>query len=83
MPKFRIGCYTTVSYFLEVEAPDKETVRDFYDDCDGDEFHRCEEDGWELGYIEEVHEDVSPDFIIAHVGEDDDVVVTRVTREEE
>lgn len=53
MPKYRILCYSTIPYWLDVEAPSKEAVEKYYDGCDGTEFiHGCA-DGWEFSDIME------------------------------
>lgn len=48
MPKYRILCSTTTSYWLDVEAPSWEAARQFYGRCDGGEFHKGQEDDWSL-----------------------------------
>ena len=49
MAKFMIECSTTRSYWVIVEAPDGATALEWYDGCDGDEFHGGDhEDGWQL-----------------------------------
>ena len=51
MAKFVIQCSTTVSYHLVVEAPSEEAARIYYEGCDGSEFHRTDELGWQLDDI--------------------------------
>jgi hypothetical protein len=51
MPKFRINCYSTISYTLLVEAPNEGIAAAYYDICDSGDFHRCSETGWELDEI--------------------------------
>lgn len=73
MPRYRIHCSTTRSYWLTVEAPNAEAVHDYYSGTDGDEFHAGEEDGWAFHEVEELPESCdSPktDVVIFPVADD-------------
>ncbi len=54
MPNFMVRCSTTRSYWIVVEAPDAPTALDWYEGCDGGEFHCGEEEGWQLDECYEV-----------------------------
>ena len=63
--KYIITCYTTTSYSYVITAPSKDAASMYYYDSDGSEFHIGEEDGWELGGIEEVPKDWAYDVDLA------------------
>lgn len=54
MSKYIIHCSTTRSYWLTVEAPNKEAVYSYYEGSDGDKFNAGDEDGWTFHEIEDV-----------------------------
>tara|TARA_Y100000310_G_scaffold193056_1_gene193016 strand:- start:61 stop:333 length:273 start_codon:yes stop_codon:yes gene_type:complete len=73
--KYIISCYTTTNYYLTVSAPSRDAARQYYYSSDGSEFHQGEEDGWDMGDIEEV--DVGsycPDVDVAVNNDGDEVV---------
>jgi hypothetical protein len=55
--KYIISCYTTTNYYYVITAPNAEAARRFYHGSEVDNFHQGDEDGWELGDIEEIEED--------------------------
>jgi len=51
-----------------VEAPSKEAARIYYEGCDGSEFHRTDQLGWQLDDIYE-HEHADEDCTVNEEGE--------------
>ncbi len=81
MPRFRIICTTTRTYWLTVEAPSKEAAEKYYDGCTGEEFHSGQEEGWNLDEIVPL----SPDEGTGHdveVDEDGEVTPAPATTED-
>jgi len=70
MPKFRIMCSTSKSYWLTVEAPDMGAVKSWYEGCDGDEFEEGEEGGWRVDDMYQLpsHEVMTPKIRIDEEG---------------
>ena len=52
--KYILTCYTTTQYNYVITAPSREAARRYYYASDCSEFHQGEEDGCELGDIEEI-----------------------------
>ena len=46
MPKFRILCSTGIQYTCVVEAPTREAADLWYENSDGNDFSKGDEDGW-------------------------------------
>lgn len=65
MPKFKVLCTTTRTYYLTVDAPTKEAAERWYDKADGGEFKSYGgECGWELDEIYEVPAEEDADITV-------------------
>jgi hypothetical protein len=51
MTLFRIVCYKTKSYALDIEAPTKTAAAAYYDKCDTSAFYATSGEEWELDGI--------------------------------
>ncbi len=71
MPLFRIVCYKTKSYALDIEAPTKAAAVAYYDECDASAFYATSGEEWELDGINPISEpNVAADVTVDEHGQE-------------